>query len=295
VTARQKRIAAQDRPGRRTWLLAVIELLAALLVARLLLRTTAIYGSAHHDMSAMAEPTTPPLIQWTSLEYSTIGLAVLAGIWWLVKRGPTAAALAGVGLIVVAASLPMRTLATDSHLVAMFVLELLLVIAPLMLIAALPGSVARRRGVAHRRNRWWTSYTAATGLFYSALVIWLHTPAVHHRADGNPAPLWLAGVTLAIGLCYWSAVVRPPGAVSLAVRRAVLIGAQEVAAFVGLLSLCGAWGGSAHHSALGIPALWDQRLGGALMIATCAAVSLPLLSKLSDTNGHSVTGRQPPG
>jgi hypothetical protein len=59
-------------------------------------------------------------------------------------------------------------------------------------------------------------------------------------------------------------------------RRALLIGAQEVAALIGLLSLFGAWGAMSHRSPLGIPSAWDQRIGGIFMIAVCAAVTLPI-------------------
>jgi hypothetical protein len=54
----------------------------------------------------------------------------------------------------------------------------------------------------------------------------------------------------------------------------MLFGAQELAAFIGLLSLFGAWGAMAHTSA------WDQRLGGLVMMATCAAVAVPLGRKI---------------
>jgi len=94
------------------------------------------------------------------------------------------------------------------------------------------------------------------------------------------APLWMALVALVIGVGYWMAVLRTDGRVPVRVRRAVLIGAQEVAAFIGLLSLFGAWGAMDHDSPLGLSAAWDQRLGGVFMLATCAAVAIPMVQRI---------------
>jgi len=47
-----------------------------------------------------------------------------------------------------------------------------------------------------------------------------------------------------------------------------------------LLSLFGAWGAMAHSSPLGISMVWDQRLGGVFMMATCAAVTIPIASRI---------------
>lgn len=67
---------------------------------------------------------------------------------------------------------------------------------------------------------------------------------------------------------------------TITIRRAALFGAQEVAAFIGLLSLFGAWGAMAHTSPVGISMVWDQRLGGVFMMATCAAVTIPIASRI---------------
>jgi hypothetical protein len=77
------------------------------------------------------------------------------------------------------------------------------------------------------------------------------------------------------------AVLRTGARVPVRIRRAVLLGAPEVAAFIGLLSWFGAWGAMGQTSPLGISSAWDQRLGGLFMIATCAAVAIPLLRRLN--------------
>jgi hypothetical protein len=86
---------------------------------------------------------------------------------------------------------------------------------------------------------------------------------VHRQA----APLWAALVALALGVAYWCGVLCTADRITTRARRMLLLGAQEVAALIGLLSLFGA--------------TWDQRLGGLLMMATCAAVTVPLARNIS--------------
>ncbi|OBS02037.1 hypothetical protein A9W98_17110 [Mycobacterium gordonae] len=109
----------------------------------------------------------------------------------------------------------------------------------------------------------------------------MHVPAVHHRAaERGVVPIWVATLALLIGVAYWAAVLRTGGMVTLAVRRSILIGAQEVAAFIGLLSLFGAWGAMAHKSPLDLSSTVDQRLGGLFMMVTCGVVAIPIAAKL---------------
>jgi hypothetical protein len=75
-------------------------------------------------------------------------------------------------------------------------------------------------------------------------------------------------------VAYWFAVLCTADRMTTKVRRVLLFGAQEVAAFIGLLSLLGARGAMDHTST------WDQRLGGLFMMAACAAVTIPPARKI---------------
>jgi hypothetical protein len=269
------------RPPARTWVLAAVELLAAIAVARLIVWTDRepATGPRHHGMPGMAERGTP-VAHWGRLEYAAIAVAVIGFAWWLVRRHTAAAVLAAAGLTVLAASPGVRVLAPQSHLIAMVALELLLVIAPLLVLAAVPRGHRARFGPVRRWGAW-SALAVAAALAYAALLITIHLPAVHHRAAAlGVVPVWVAMVALAVGIGYWFVVLRSTGLVPTAVRRGVLLGAQEVAAFIGLLSLFGAWSSAMHQSPLGLSAAWDQRLGGVFMMAACATVAVPILRKL---------------
>jgi hypothetical protein len=271
----------QRRPHARTWLLAAVELAAAIVVARLIGWTAQTPASApvgDHGMSGMPGMAVAPTAHWGWMEYTAIGVAAAALAWWLLLRQPVAAMPVAAGAAVLAASPAIRVLATQSHLIAMVELELVLVIVPLLvLVAANP----RAERVSARRSRNLTVFTVVAALLYSALLIVIHLPAVHSRgAELDAVPLWVVALALAIGMAYWPAVLRTAGRVPTQIRRAALFGAQEVAAFIGLLSLFGAWGAMAHSSPLGISMVWDQRLGGVFMMATCAAVTIPIARRI---------------
>jgi hypothetical protein len=278
------------RPHARTWLLAAAELAAAVLLARLIAWTAHTPASAHghgHEMSDMPGmagmsnmpgKAAAPAADWGWLEYTAIAVTAAALVWWLLLRQSVAAVPAAAGAAVLAASPAVRVLAIQSHLIAMVELELLLVVVPLLLIAATNRRVEH---LSARRSRNWTVFTVVAALLYSALLIAIHLPAVHSRnTEFGSVPLWVVAVALSIGLAYWSAVLRTAARVPAKIRRAALFGAQEVAAFVGLLSLFGAWGAMADGSPLGISMVWDQRLGGVFMIATCGAVTLPIARRI---------------
>jgi hypothetical protein len=273
----------QSRPSALTWALAVAELIAAVVVARLIFFSDRTPKNGHHDkgmpgMSAAGQPAAHSA-HWGALEYTALVASAAALVWWLLRRRPAPALLAALAVTVLAASPALRVLATQSHLIAMVVLELLLVIVPLLMLSALPAvpdtPVAGWGGGA-------TVLAVGAAVLYSALLIVIHIPAVHHRgADLGAAPLWLTLAALMIGVGYWFAVLRTAGRVPVRVRRAVLIGAQEVAAFIGLLSLFGAWAAMDHDSPLGLSAAADQRLGGVFMLATCAAVAIPVAQRIN--------------
>jgi len=118
-----------------------------------------------------------------------------------------------------------------------------------------------------------------------------HLPSVHHGGmEIAEIPLWVPAVLALVGVAYWAAILRTEGRVALKVRRAALLGAQELAAFVGLLAIFGAWAPMDDESPLGISPTWDQRLGGLLMMATCAAVAIPIARRLAQPARAEVNG-----
>jgi hypothetical protein len=260
----------QSRPSALTWVLAAVELVAALILARLIVWADRPAPAAHHH--GMGETAG---VHWGSLEYAAAVAAAGALIWWMLRRQAAPALLGAAALGVLAASPAVRVLATQSHLIAMVAIELLMVLVPLLVLSALRVSPGSRSTV-------WTLFAVTAGALFAALLIVIHLPAVHRRGgELGSAPLWLALVALVIGVAYWFAVLRTEGRVPVQIRRWVLVGAQEVAAFIGLLSLFGAWGAMDHQSPLGISAAWDQRLGGVFMIAACAAVAVPITRRLN--------------
>jgi hypothetical protein len=269
----------RSAPTARTWLLAVLELVGAMILARVIIWSdppAMQHGDHGMPMSGMAGAPVPA-IHWTWPVYAAGAVAVVAAIWWWLRRQAVAAVACATAVTVCAASQPVRVLATQSHLISMVVLEALMVLVPLLALRVLPSPV----GSSPMRSRGWMALVVGSAVAYSALLIVIHIPAVHHTGlELGAAPLWLALLAPVIGIGYWFGVLRTAAVVPTRARRASLLGAQEVAAFVGLLSLFGAWGTAAHHSALGIPASWDQRLGGLVMIATCAAAAIPIARRL---------------
>jgi hypothetical protein len=263
----------------RTWLVAALEIIGALILARVMVWTEP-PGMQHgdHNMAMPGMASAPgPGAHWTWPVYGAVAVVVATGIWWLVSRQAVVAVICAVALLTCAVSQPVRVLATRSHLIAMVVLESLMVLIPLLVLTALPRPSKTRRSSA----RAWLSLTVGSALAYAALLVALHIPAVHRRGvELGAVPAWVALAAEVIGVGYWFGVLNTGTLVSVRVRRAALLGAQEVAAFIGLLSLCAAWGSAHHHSPVGIPAVWDQVLGGLVMMATCAAVAIPLARRM---------------
>ena len=149
----------------------------------------------------------------------------------------------------------------------MVALELLVVACPLLILAAWP-----RPTDSPPVRRWagsWTIFAVAAALLYAALLlIVVHIPAVHRRGtETGSAPLWLAAgaghrgrrLVRRFSHCGPGTDERP---------ALVDVRAQEIGAFIGLLSLFGAWGAMTHTTPSGFSAAWDQRLGGLVMMAT---------------------------
>jgi cytochrome c oxidase assembly factor CtaG len=269
-------------PSGRTWLLAALEVIGALVLARVIVWTgrdpMSQEGHAMGPMPGMPGGHGPDLA-WSWPVYAIATVASAAAIWWLLSRRIVAAILAAVTVTMLAASTPVRMLAAQSHLIAMVALEVLMVVVPLLVVTILPRLDGMQR--VSRRRGGWTCLTVGSAVVYAAALIAIHLPAVHHRlADTGSAPVWVVLVAPLIGIGYWFGVLRTQAVVPVRTRRAVLLGAQEVAAFIGLLSVFGAWSTAAHHSSLGISAAWDQRLGGVFMMVTCAAVAIPIARRL---------------
>lgn len=265
-------------PSVRTWVVAALEVVAALVLARILVWTDRpAQPHQEHRMAPMPGMANAPALQlhWTWPVYAAAVVAAAASIWWVLRRQTVAALVGTIAVTICLASYPVRALAAQSHLVAMIVLEVLLVLVPLWVLTALPhtadtGSIGCRRAG-------WMLLAGGSALAYAVLLIAIHVPGVHHHAAaGNVVPLWLAIFAPMIGIGYWFGVLRTAAVLSLRIRRVSLFAVQEIAALVGLLSLFSAWGSPGHTVPLGISAGWDQALGGLVMMATCAAVAIPI-------------------
>ncbi|KUI29240.1 hypothetical protein AU194_20385 [Mycobacterium sp. GA-2829] len=189
-----------------------------------------------------------------------------------------AAAIAAISLAAVTTTPEVRTIALQSHLCAMIVLEALLVAVPLLALAALPPRATPKSSA--KQTFWSVVVVIAVGL-NSALLMTLHLPAVHDRGASLTAlPASVIPLTAAVGTAYWAAILLTVGRAPHSLRRGALIVGQEVAAVLGLAALI--WppttmGGS---GVLGLSSTLDQRLGGLVMLITCAAVALPMLKRL---------------
>jgi hypothetical protein len=266
-------------PSARTWIIAVLELGGALTLALILLWTDRPAGQQQeHGMAPMPgmADTPAPQAHWTWPIYTAGVVAAAAFIWWVVRRTTVAAVGGAVAVTICVASQPVRSLAAQSHLIAMIALEVLLVLVPLSVLQMLPHATDSEPTL--KRNAGWMLLAGGSALAYAVLLIAIHLPGVHHHAGaGNVVPLWPAIAAPMIGIGYWFGILRTAAVVPLRARRASLLAVQEIAALVGLVSLFAAWGSPARTGPLGISADWDQALGGLVMMATCAAVAIPIV------------------
>ena len=265
------------------WLAAAAELAVAALVGVILLRSGAPAPPVAHSMpgmSGMPAHHQAPQIHWTASSITTIVVTSALLVWWFLSRNRLPAMLSGIALLGVTALEPVRAMALQSHLVAMAALEAVLVAAPLLIIAALGRNRARSGSP---RSRAWAVCVVIAVAVNSSLLIALHLPNVHGKATSLDAvPLWLPGLAVLIGLGYWAAVLLTAGRVAPALRRGALIVGQEVAMILGLAALFLPSPYMNHANPLGLSSTMDQRLGGVLMVLTCAAVAFPLVRKLDE-------------
>jgi hypothetical protein len=203
-------------------------------------------------------------------------VSAIAAIWWMRRRSVWSGIATAAGLFVVAVAPNVRTLAVGSHLVMMVLLEVAVTAIPLMIVLAWRRPL---RGEIASAGRWHHIWILACTVAYVALLIAVHLPVIRDVVlEGAPLPSWAVVMAVGVGTAYWSAVLRSP--VAAALRRAALVIGQEVAAMIGLVTVLG--GGAAMGTAgSGALAGWDHRLGGAVMLTACAAVSVPMLRKLS--------------
>ncbi|MCX2930616.1 cytochrome c oxidase assembly protein [Mycobacterium sp. CVI_P3] len=260
------------------WGAAGAEVAVAVAVGVILLRSGHA-APAMHNMPGMDDmphhqPSTTQ-IHWTTMLAVFSVVAAVAIAWWAATRARAPAAVAVVSLIAVVASDPIRALALRSHLVAMAALEVVLVAAPLLALSVL------RRGERPRtrmRSGPWIAAVFVGLTLYVGFLVALHLPGVHDRGGHAAAvPEWLVAAAFVIGTSYWAAILLAAGVVPHRIRRGALIIGQEVAVILGLAALFLPSPFMTHPIPLGISAAADQRLGGVLMVLTCAAVSLPLL------------------
>lgn len=230
-------------------------------------------------------PQSPVGFHWPVKTTAIAALTAGMLIWWLSGRARRPAVAAAAGLALLTASEPVRAMVLESHLVAMAVLETVFVAVPLLLIGALRY---RRPTAALGSSRPRVAGLTVAVVVNSALLIGLHLPAVHDRgAHLNTVPVWLHLLVFAVGLGYWAAVLLTGGRVSPAVRRGALIIGQEVAAILGLAVLLRPATLIEHANPLGLSPMLDQRLGGVLMLITCATVTLPINNRLSQEHART--------
>lgn len=268
------------RLSRGVWIAAAAEIAVALGVGTLILRTGQTTDASGNGSSSMADmhASLSPQFLWHPGILIAAGTTAAMLIWWSASRARIAAILAAAGLVGLSASETVRTMAAQSHLVAMAALEALLVAAPLLLVAALQRN---QPTTGSRHSRSWTAWVIIAVALNSGLLIALHLPTVHSRAAQlGVVPLWLTLLVVVVGLSYWGAILITGGRVRLALRRGALIIGQEVAGILGLAALLRPFSHMQHTNPLGLSTIMDQRLGGILMLVTCAAVTLPIAKHL---------------
>ncbi len=271
------------QPSTGVWIAAAVEVVVALAVGAILLH----HGGAPSrdipampDMAGMPSSQHAPHAHWTAAAFALVAISVTMLVWWVASRARIPAVLAAVGLAGVATSEPVRAMSLQSHVVAMAALETLLVVAPLLVVTALRREHAP---VDIRRSALWMAGLAVAVILNSALLVALHLPGIHDKGAGLTAvPLWLAGVAVFVGLSFWAAILLTGRHVDPSTRRHALLVGQEVAAILGLAALFAPSPYMHHTNPLGLSVVTDQRLGGALMVLTCAVVTLPLARRLQN-------------
>lgn len=266
------------RPPAWVWMAAVTEIVVAVAVGAILVHYHSTPPTDHRAMHIMAEPYTAPEAHWMTTTVVVAACTMVAAlVFWACKRARVAAMLAAVGLSSAAMSEPVRAMSLQSHTVAMAALEVLLVAAPLVTMSA-----RRERGnVVVGRSIPWMGAVGLAVVLYGMFAVALHVPAIHDMSrTATAVPLWLSGAALIIGLLFWAAILLTERRATETFRRNALILGQEVTMILGLAALFVPSPYMQHANPLRLTASADQRIGGLLMVATCAAVTLPLVRRL---------------
>ncbi|OBK87514.1 cytochrome c oxidase assembly protein [Mycolicibacter sinensis] len=269
---------ARLSPG--LWVAAAAELAVAVAVGAVLLRSNATVMPVHHQQHMPGAHHSSTQVHWTVGFFTIAALTAALLLCWTIFRTRVLAFAAAGGLIAVVASEPVRTLSLRSHLVGMATLEVVMVAGPLLLVVALRGHTPNspRNG---RSTACMVGVVAAV-LANSIFLIVLHLPGIHGRSAAlADVPPWLIASAVVIGFGYWSAIMLTAGRVAPDLRRAALTIGQEVAAVLGLAAVVMPISQTPHDDPLGLSAATDQRLGGVLMLITCAVVTLPMTRRLA--------------
>lgn len=269
---------ARLSPG--LWVAAAAELAVAVAVGAVLLRSNATVMPALHHQHMPDAHHSSMQVHWTVGFFTIAALAAALLLCWKIFRTRVLAFAAAGGLIAVVASGPVRTLALQSHLVGMAALEVVMVAVPLLLVVALRGHAPK--GPRNGRSTACMVGVVAAVLANSIFLIVLHLPGIHGRSAAlADVPPWLIASAVVIGFGYWSTIMLTAGRVAPDLRRAALTIGQEVAAILGLAAVTMPASHAHQVNPLGLSAATDQRLGGVLMLITCAAVTLPLAKRLA--------------
>jgi cytochrome c oxidase assembly factor CtaG len=263
---RVKFVGSGDRGAQRAalpWLLAgtVVELALAVGLAALVLH---LIGSGQHRM-VMAQVGAH---RGVGVALGVTGLLVgylsgIAGATGRLPVGPLLAWIGGLACAGVALVGPVAAAVGESHLAYMVQLELLMVVAPVLLVV---GVRDLRRG--HDRPR---GLMLAAPLVWAGVLVAWHLPGLHESVGTEPVRLasFVAG-----GLVLWWCVLDrhvPAGDIAVDDRRArgrVLLVALEASALVGLTLLVAPAPLYADMAMgwAGLSPMADQRAAGALMM-----------------------------
>jgi putative membrane protein len=205
---------------------------------------------------------------------ATVALVALGGLWLTSRRNAAAGwrippvSLAGLAVAVLAASSPAGSLVgRGSHLTFMAQLEVLMNVAPVLILLGLAPILRARAG----RTLAWKAASPAFGLGAWLLVMYAsHLPVVHGLVMGSPGAYALLLLAFLLsGLLFWWPVLVDGG-----VRPLGKLGYLALAqAGAGVLAAVLIWSpaplydhGAAGTVPFGLSPMLDQRLSGAAMM-----------------------------
>lgn len=247
----------------QAWLaaIAVVELAAAWLLVRLLADLSVLPGV--DEMASMREDSNATAIAALALVLAALALGVA-----VLRIGPAGggrvAAYSSFGCFAVALLPLVRTAASQSHLVLMGQLMLLMAVAPALFASTLARPARAGSGLA----------LVAAGGYLIALYGW-HLPSAHRAAMSDPGWDWVLVASIAAaGLLFWSVARSNLPALLVVGAGSGLLGLALTASQQPLFAMA--------RSPLGLGALTDQRLAGLLMMAVDVLVLVPMAARAAD-------------